>query len=348
MYHTIKQALTFDDVLLVPKQGVLEHRADADISSELYRGFKLEIPIISANMPSVTEHHMARAMWDSGGFGILHRFNTVEENIEEYCMAAIGGTRNIGTSFGYRNWSRVDSLHEVGCRIFCLDVAHGDHELTIAHIKYFKDFYPYSKLIVGNVATFFAACRLAEAGADAIKVGVGPGAACRTREVTGFGVPQLSAIIEVSRIKLKKYYPDVRIIADGGIKNSGDIVKALAAGADTVMIGSLLAGCDEAPNPGEYYGNASEYINGHRAPEGSYGKVERKGLVKDVIKELAWGIRSGISYGGATNIAELRENAEFIQVTAAGQLENKTRIIEPEYIEIKEQVSDKILARIPL
>ena len=125
---------------------------------------------------------------------------------------------------------------------------------------------------------------------------------------------------------IRQWYPHIRIIADGGIKNSGDIVKALAAGADTVMIGSLLAGCDEAPNPGEYYGNASHYVNGHRAPEGDYGQVERRGSVENVIKELAWGIRSGLSYGGATNLAELRKNAEFIQVLAAGQLESKVRI----------------------
>lgn len=326
MYHTIKPAFTFDDVLLVPRTGVLDSRKDADISSELVKDFKLDVPIISANMPSVTEHHMARAMRDAGGLGILHRFNTVEENVEEYSMGTIGGTREVGSSFGYKDWARVVELYEAGCRIFCLDVAHGDHELTVKHIEIFKEGYPDCILIVGNVATFWAASKLAEAGADAIKVGVGPGAACRTREVTGFGVPQLSAIIEVERVK--KYYPDVKVIADGGIKNSGDIVKALAAGADTVMIGSLLAGCDEAPNPGEYYGNASEHVNGHRAPEGSYGRVVRTGKVEDVIKELAWGIRSGVSYGGATNLHELRENAEFIQVTAAGQHESQVRINE--------------------
>jgi len=329
--RNIRQALTFDDVLLVPKHGVLETRKDADISSELVAGYKLDVPIISANMPSVTEHHMASAMHRAGGAGILHRFADMRYLVEEYQYATGLPGYKCGASFGYRDWSRVDVLVEAGCRIFCLDVAHGDHKLTVAHIKEFKFEYPDCKLIVGNVATYDAADRLAARGADAIKVGIGPGAACRTREVTGFGVPQLSAVMDVALIK--NYYTDVKIIADGGIKNSGDIVKALAAGADTVMIGSLLAGCDEAPNPGEYYGNASEHVNGHRAPEGSYGKVERKGSVEDVIKELAWGIRSGLSYGGATNLQELRENAEFIQVTAAGQYENKTRLDEPEYME---------------
>ena len=187
------------------------------------------------------------------------------------------------------------------------------------------DYKDYIKLIVGNVATYEGAKQFVQLGVEAIKVGIGPGAACRTREVTGFGVPQLTAIIEVNRA-LQEFWPKTKLIADGGIRNSGDIVKALAAGADTVMIGSLLAGCDEAPNPGEYYGNASEHVNSHRAPEGSYGTVKKTGPVEDVIKELAWGIRSGVSYGGATNLKELRENAEFILCTAAGQIESSVRI----------------------
>ena len=329
----LRTGLTFDDVLLVPKQGVLNSRRDADISSELVSGIKLDVPIISANMPSVTTRDMACAMYEVGAFSILHRFQSAEEEKYQYRYTKQEGAET-AASFGYRDWSRVVALYEEGCRIFCLDVAHGDHVLTLAHIKEFKTQYRECKLIVGNVARAAAAYDLAEAGADAIKIGIGPGAACRTREVTGFGVPQLTAIMDIAAGK--DFYPDVKLIADGGIKNSGDIVKALAAGADTVMIGSLLAGCDEAPNPGEYYGNASANVNGHRAPEGSYGRVERRGSVEDVIKELAWGIRSGISYGGATTIKELQQNAEFIQVTAAGQQENHVRIISensiPEYM----------------
>lgn len=322
----MKQGLTFDDVLLVPKHGILSSRKDADISSELVAGLKLEVPIVAANMPSVVGSDMASAMYFAGGYAIFPRFGQYE-NVNTLTTSLSYGLTyrkaKAGVSFGYRDWSRVDAAYEFGSRVFCLDIAHGDHELTIKHIEYFKTYYSDCKLIVGNVATFEGAARLIETGIDAIKVGVGPGAACRTREVTGFGVPQLTAIINVAR---ELEGSDVKIIADGGIKNSGDIVKALAAGADTVMIGSLLAGCDEAPNPGEYYGNASEKVNGHRAPEGVHGTVERKGSVEDVIKELAWGIRSGISYGGATNIQELRQNAEFIQVTAAGQYESQVRI----------------------
>lgn len=326
-YKLPKLALTFDDVLLVPKHGVLNKRIDADISSELIEGYRLKVPIISANMPAVTEANMAAMMWSNGAYGILHRFNTIDENIMEYETVTDAYNSDCACSLGLEDgMERAFWLAQLGCRMFCLDVAHGDHEQVLNFTKEFKNSIRFNdcKLIVGNVATFWAADRLAEAGADAIKVGIGPGAACKTREVTGFGVPQLTAVIEASRVK--KYHPHVRIIADGGIKNSGDIVKALAAGADTVMIGSLFAGCDEAPSPGEYYGNASKKVNGHRAPEGSYGIVERKGSVADVTKELAWGIRSGISYGGATNVEELRQNAEFIQVTAAGQHESQVRI----------------------
>jgi len=320
----MRTGLTYDDVLLVPKHGVLNKRIDADISSELVNGLKLEVPIVSANMPSVTGPKMARYIYAAGGYGILHRFNSIEDNLtnflETYPLQAAG------CSIGLNDIDRLHTLIGAGCKIFCLDVAHADHINVVKFVKEIKkDYKDYIKLIVGNVATYEGAKQFVQLGVEAIKVGIGPGAACRTREVTGFGVPQLTAIIEVNRA-LQEFWPKTKLIADGGIRNSGDIVKALAAGADTVMIGSLLAGCDEAPNPGEYYGNASEHVNSHRAPEGSYGTVKKTGPVEDVIKELAWGIRSGVSYGGATNLKELRENAEFILCTAAGQIESSVRI----------------------
>lgn len=351
---------TFDDVLLVPKHGVLDSRKNADISSELVSGLKLKVPIVSANMPSVTEHHMAAAMHRAGGFGILHRFCDIDYQVEEYKYATgIPGYR-CGASFGIKNddIKRINKLYDAGCRVFCLDVAHADNNRVIETIYFFKNYREDAKLIVGNIATTEAAWRLAEAGVDAIKIGIGPGAACRTREVTGFGVPQFSAIYNITSFPdgiseepgyLKREFPHLKLIADGGIKNSGDIVKALAAGADTVMIGSLLAGCDEAPNPGEYYGNASHKVNGHRAPEGSYGAVEKKGSVEDVIKELAWGIRSGLSYGGARNIKELQENAEFILCSAAGQKESQVRL--QNGIHYEEFYMDQVagtIGRIPL
>ncbi len=325
----IRQGLTFDDVLLYPRQGVLGKRKDADISSELVSGVELEIPIVSANMPSVTEHKMAVAMSRVGGFGFLHRFADINIRVGEYNTIKNLG-HDVVVSIGLNDGYTTEALYDAGARIFCLDVAHGDHVQVLTAIDEFKYRYGTAYLIAGNVATAAGAFRLKQAGVDAVKVGIGPGAACRTREVTGFGVPQLTAIMDIASILGSK----VKLIADGGIKNSGDIVKALAAGADTVMIGSLLAGCNEAPNPGIYYGNASEGVNGHRAPEGIHGTVKKTGSVEDVIKELAWGIKSGLSYGGARNLRELRDNAEFIQVTAAGQYESQTRLDEPDYIEL--------------
>lgn len=322
----MKTAYCFDDVLLVPKHGVLNSRKDADISSELVKGLSLEIPIVSANMPSVTEHKMAVKINKAGGYGILHRFLSIKENVGEYNFVRDSNydcVCSIGLKDGHE---RMDALADAGCRIFCIDIAHADSEKVFKFLDEVDDYFIPNNLIVGNIATAEAANQLFSRGVAAIKIGIGPGAACRTREVTGFGVPQLTAIMDVA--ERAQYFGNVKIVADGGIKNSGDIIKALAAGADTVMIGALLAGCDEAPNPGEYYGNASNHMNGHRAPEGSFGEVPKTGSVEDVIKELAWGIRSGVSYGGATNLQELRENAEFISLTAAGQYESQVRIQE--------------------
>lgn len=308
----IKQAWSFDDVLLMPQHGVLEHRADADISSEVVPGFKIDIPIIAANMPSVTGWNMINAMRENGAFSIApraHNYVEYSDLLSSWCGHSIG----IKDKFSVQMYSN---------RIVCIDVAHGDTHSVFEFIKQVKD---KNKLIVGNIATYGAAKDLIDLGVRTLKVGIGPGAACITREVTGFGVPQLSAIGWVAGA-IRDSGEDVRLIADGGIKNSGDIVKALAMGADTVMVGSLLAGCDEAPEPGVYYGNASHQMNGHNAPEGVSGTVERSGSVKDVLKTLAWGIRSGLSYGGATNIKELQQNAQWIPISQAGRAESVARI----------------------
>lgn len=330
----MREGLSFDDVLLVPKHGILNSRSEADISSELFSGVKLDVPIISANMPSVTGSKMAQEMFHSGAIGALHRFNTINENVEEYQQAgyfgvggSIAGPIEAICSLGYHDGiERARALYLFGARYFLLDVAHGDHHRTSSFIHIFRNTFGYNvKLIVGNVASQNALVNLPIDSIDGIKVGIGPGAVCRTREVTGFGVPQLTAIMWM-RKALDEAESDIKLIADGGIKNSGDIVKALAAGADTVMVGRLLAGCVEAPKGLEYYGNASHQMNGHRAPEGAHGLVEASGTVADVIKELTWGIRSGISYGGAKNLAELRKNAEFIRVSPLTALESSVRI----------------------
>lgn len=315
-------ALSYDDVLLVPKRGVLEHRANANISSILVHGSALPVPILSAPMSSVTEGRMARAMYDVGGMGVIHRFMTIEKQIEEFIVSH-NAICALGLEDGIDRTYRIGN--RTGCYLYMLDVAHAHSNAVLDFVKLWKNTFSgdLMKLIVGNIATRQAAADLCVAGADGVKVGIGPGAACTTREVTGFGVPQLTAVMDVAD-ELKGR--DVTVIADGGIKNSGDIVKALAAGANSVMVGRLLAGADEAPKPGEYFGMASKRVNGHNAPEGIEGFVAATGPAAETIKSLAWGIRSGVSYSGGTDLAGLRWNAEFMRVSPLSRLESNTRI----------------------
>lgn len=320
-----ESALSYDDVLLAPKLGVLEHREDADLSTYVTNNILLDIPIVSAPMKSVTEWQMARTMATRGGLAVIHRFMTTEEQIDQFERGSFSTmkARYVACALGIKpdDLERFKRLHNAGCRIFVIDIAHA-HSLAME--RFMNEAVQISggthEFIVGNVGTVEGAQFLQELGADCIKVGIGPGAACTTREVTGFGVPQLSAIAEISA------NVSVPVMADGGIKNSGDIVKALAAGASTVMVGRLLAGTDEAAIPGEYFGMASKRMNGHHAPEGVEGSVEQVGSAIDVLKSLEWGIRSGISYGGGRNISELQEKAEFIHVGYGAHIETATRI----------------------
>lgn len=323
------ESLTYDDVLLEPQPGVLKNRENADISSFVVPGLPIEVPILSANMPSVTGPDMVKAIAAAGGYGVMHRFNSTKEALADY-FETLDCKR--GVSLGLKDGiSRAQRFLHDANPVFFLDVAHGHHVQVIDFVKKFRSEFgdePY--LVVGNIATHRAVGDLTDAGKiDGFKVGVGPGAACTTREVTGFGVGQLTAIFNITwALDFIFGTDDERptLIADGGIKSSGDIVKALAAGADTVMVGRLFAGCNEAPEPGLYYGNASKHVNGHNAPEGVLGRVERTGSVKDTMKRLAWGIRSGISYAGATNLKELRENAVWQRVSSFTAMESAARV----------------------
>jgi IMP dehydrogenase len=322
-------SLSFDDILLVPRTGILESRSDADIKGELVLGHQLLLPLISANMPSVTGITMAVVMANNGGVGAVHRFQSIEDQVKQVKAIKQKNPSNALVSFGVKEEEKDRVIAQEKANkglfpnIYLLDVAHADHIRVFDMIDWFRSKYPFTHLIVGNVATYAAAFELARRGASGIKVGVGPGAACTTREVTGFGIPQFSAIKRISLIREK--YPHIRIIADGGCKNSGDIVKAFAAGADTVMLGRLLAGANEAPKPGIYHGNASKEMNGHHAPEGVSGNIPIEGPVKDILKELAWGIRSGVSYAGTKDLKGLR-NVEITRVTPLAQVESGTRL----------------------
>lgn len=340
----LETGLTFDDVLLVPRRSSIRSRQDVSLQTRLTRNLTIDLPILAANMDTVCEQEMALAIARLGGVGILHRFMPVEaqaqmvENVKHENSNFIVGAA-IGTD--HDAIVRSKALVAAGVDVLVLDIAHGHAEHAIDALKELKNTFSETDVIAGNVATQVGAEDLFEAGADAIKVGVGPGGVCTTRLVAGVGVPQLTAILAASSVPIP-------VIADGGITTSGDIAKAIAAGADTVMIGSLFAGTKESPGEVEsspkglvkrVRGMASfeaiearairtgelvddEYFE-QRAPEGVEGVVPYKGEVSKLITQLVAGLKSGMSYSNARTIPEFWEKAEFIRVTSTGLKENK-------------------------
>ena len=473
----IVQGLTFDDVLLVPKRSPIVSRSQTNLRTKLSRNITLNIPIISANMDTVTESGMAIALAREGGIGIIHRFMTIEDQVDEIlkvkrsesvmieqpytvkpdltvaeakkAMAEFsvsgllveeGGkllgiiTRRditfeknnklkvselmtkdvvtakagitidqakeilhnkrieklpviddkkhivglitskdilkmdqyphaskdrkgrllVGAAVGVKGdyLERTEALLEAGADIIVVDIAHGHSENAINTVHMIKKAFPSCELIAGNVATGEGSRDLIKAGVDAIKVGVGSGSICITRVVTGSGVPQLTAVID--SVKVARDY-GVPIVSDGGIRNSGDITKALAAGASSVMIGSLFGGTDESPGKtlvknGKKYkmyrGMASFYASLGRkyreagpqvvdsddlndyVPEGVEAMVPYKGSVVEIIRQMAGGLRSGLSYCGAKTIPEMQNNAEFIKITSAGYIESQSHDVD--------------------
>lgn len=468
------KALTFEDVLLVPRRSPVKSRNDVSTRSRLTASIEINIPVISANMDTVTEAAMAIAMAQSGGIGILHRFMTIEQQVKQvqkvkrargfivenpYSIGIdasvseaadsmrrhqVGGlvvtdengrfagivsrrdillappeknlvrqvmTRRenivsarpgvtlaearailyehrleklpvlnddgslhglitaqdiirpgttaaldekgrlrVGAAIGVTRGEleRTEALLEAGADVLVLDIAHGHADHCIEMLKTIRSRFPSAQVIAGNVATREGARDLAEAGADAVKVGIGPGSICTTRIVTGFGVPQLTAIMD-SAEGIRESGRDIPIIADGGIQKAGDLVKALAAGAETVMIGSLFAGTEESPGSAvirdgqkfkvvrgmasltaamdrraaEHRGNQDESAEDPEdwdkvIPEGVEAVVPYRGHVAEVLHQLVGGLRSGLSYGGAHTIRELQEYAEFVEISPAG------------------------------
>jgi len=473
----IPLGLSYDDVLLVPKHSHISSRKETDVSTQLTKTIRLNIPFISANMDTVTESAMAIAMAQQGGIGIIHQFMTIEEQCmqirkvkrstsyvidepltidenktvedaldfmeeheikgllvtnyekkftglltqrdilfetdftkkirevmtpKEKAITAPVGTRrteakaimhqykvekiplvdeqgyirglitakDILDTYKYKNASRdakgrllvgaavgvksgylerVDALLREGTDIIVVDIAHGHSDLALNTIMGIKKQYPLVQIIAGNVATAEGAEALIKAGADAIKVGVGPGSGCITRLIAGAGVPQFTAVLNA--VAVAQHY-GIPVIADGGVKQSGDVAKALAAGATTIMCGSMFAGTDQSPGfivfrngkrYKEYRGSASYEANYARreretgkilkekleyTPEGVSGYVPYKGSVIEVIDSLINGLRSGISYCGAATIAEMQVNASFVRITTAGLRESKPHDIE--------------------
>lgn len=468
----IREGLTFDDVLLVPKRSGIATRSQTNLQTKLSKNISLNIPIISANMDTVTEFAMAVAMAREGGIGIIHRFLTISEQVNEVLKVKRSGSviienpyfikpdqsvreaisymkekevsgllvtdpnskligiltnRDIvfesdstklvkdvmtsdvvtakpgvsvseakkilqenrieklplvdekglvkglitskdilnadnypaaskdkkgrplvGAAVGVKGdfMERTEALLEAGSDVIVVDIAHGHSDNALNTVRLIKKAFPTSELIAGNVATAQGAEDLIKAGVDAVKVGVGSGSICITRVITGSGVPQLTAVLDCAKIG-KKY--DVPIISDGGVRTSGDATKALAAGASTVMVGSILGGTDESPGSpvmknGKrfkiYRGMASFYASLGRksketgnvsisedlndyVAEGVEAMVPYKGSVTDIIKQLTGGIRSGLSYCGANTIQQMQENAEFMKMSRAGFVESQ-------------------------
>ncbi len=324
------RALTYDDVLIVPAKSDIRSRRAPDLSSRLTKKLRINMPFVSANMDTVTEAPMAIAMAKLGGVGILHRFMPIAEQIRQVREVRESGAVIVGASVGVNGegHAHVKALVEAGIDVLTLDIAHGHSIQMLEMLKWVKDTYPDLEVIAGNIATPQGVDDLVEAGAGAVKVGIGPGSMCTTRIITGCGVPQLTAIalcVEAAR----KH--DIPVIADGGVKYSGDIVKAFAAGAETVMLGSLLAGTIETP--GEIHNGRKVYrgmasraaqnswrggVPDGMAPEGESTSIPVKGHVADVLNELAGGLRSGMSYVNAGTVAELGEKALFVEMTGQG------------------------------
>ena len=341
----LRTGLTYDDVLLVPRRSRVRSRRQVSLTTRLSRNLTLDLPIVAANMDTVCEAEMAITMARLGGIGIIHRFlPTYAHALEVEKVKLAGADLRVGVAVGtdHDMLERAKSCVAAGADVLVLDIAHGHADHAVEGVQRLKDAFADVDLVAGNVATPEGAADLAAAGADAIKVGVGPGGVCTTRLVAGVGVPQLTALDDAVAGA-----GGVPIIADGGIRTSGDIAKALAAGADTVMIGSLLAGTKESPGEVEHSakglvkrirGMASreaaegraerhgaelddEYFE-HRAPEGVEGLVPYRGEVAKVLHQLLGGVKSAMSYLDATDLEEFRRNATFVRVTSAGIVEN--------------------------
>ena len=348
--EAIKEALTFDDVLLLPRfSRVLP--SETDISINLTEKIKLNSPFLSSAMDTVTESSMAIAMAKSGGIGIIHRNLNINEQSKEVLKVKKNGLL-VGAAIGtnYDDAKRAKTLIDNGVDLIVIDTAHGHSKKVLDTLSNLKKRKLKKPICVGNIATSEAAKNLYNAGADIVKVGIGPGSICTTRMVAGIGVPQITAIMEVYKsLKGKK----VKIIADGGIKFSGDIAKAIAAGADAIMMGSIFAGTDESPGKKfkikkKFYkqyrgmgsigamsaGSSNRYFQKNYkdkskfVPEGVDGRVQYKGKVSKIIYQLKGGLRSSMGYIGAKKISEIKKNARFIKITKAGFYESMVHSVE--------------------
>lgn len=338
------EALTFDDVLLVPQKSAVLPR-DVTLRTRLTKKLWLEIPLLSSPMDTVTEAAMAIAMGKEGGLGIIHKNLSGDEQVAAVKQVKQAGYQvGAAVSVGDKAKIRAKELVAAKVDVLVVDSAHGHSKGVLDMVTFLKKTYSKVQVVGGNIATAAATRDLIKAKADAIKVGIGPGSICTTRIVAGVGVPQLTAIMQCAAVAKKAGIP---IIADGGIRYSGDIVKALAAGANAVMMGGALAGTDEAPGEiTEYNGVKMKVYRGMGSleamqrgskdrylqesvteakklvPEGIVGRIKYKGPVEQVVYQLLGGLRSGLGYCGAETITALHKNAQFVRITNAGILES--------------------------
>jgi len=326
------EAITFDDVLLVPAYNHHESRRLVDIHMTDKSGkLTLALPVFSSNMDTITESGMANFIGEKGGMGVLHRFLSIERNVEEFVGCRYPTFVSVGCS--RQDLERAEALANKGAVYFCIDVAHAHAKYIGKVLKELRNLLKDACLMVGNVATYAGADFLASYGADLIKVGIGGGSVCTTRIKTGFGVPMLTAIQECSRVSRS-------IIADGGLRTPGDVVKALAFGADFVMLGGMLAGT--APTPGEVrtHENGSRYklfrgmasrdaqedfmgvMADWKTAEGVSTEVPYHEDADGIVADIMGGLRSGLTYGGACDIRELQRKLDYVVVSGAGRKES--------------------------
>jgi IMP dehydrogenase len=342
----MKYAYTFDDIQIVPKYSEVESRSQCDLTTRFTRQYTIGTPLVASPMDTVTDSRMALAIASYGGVGIIHRFMKIGEQAkhvlkvkeqEKLVSAAIGATGD------YQE--RAIELANAGAIVLLIDVAHGNTKQVRDAIKWCKENLPeYVDVIAGNVATYDGARNLVEWGADGIRVGIGNGSLCETRIRTGVGIPQVTALIESIRA-VEESGIDVPVIADGGIRMTGDVAKALSLGADTVMIGSLLAGTRESPGeiqrmgmwPNEqlfkkYRGSASaevKQVHGleEKNVEGNSKLIPYKGKVERIIDDIKDGVRSSMSYVNAKTISEFHTNSEHTLITQNGLIEAKPHLL---------------------
>lgn len=339
MARVIGTGYSYDDVLIVPKYNKVLSRKDVQFTTKVTRNYSINIPVVAANMDTVCESKMAIAIGKMGGLGIIHRFMTAEDQAEEIKKVK---EENLiaAAAIGIKDYeTRVPILEKAGVNILVLDIAHGHSKYAGKTLDWIKQNHPKLDVMVGNIATKDAALYFLSKGADAIKVGIGPGSVCTTRIMSGAGVPQLTAIMDC----YEETKGEIPLCADGGIRQPGDIVKAVGAGADTIMTGNLLSGTDEAP--GEVFEENGKKFKKYRgmasydatikkmqldgkfkseviSVEGEMTKIPYKGSIEPIIKKYLGGLASGMTYMGARNMKEIIGKADFIHITNSGITES--------------------------